>query len=147
MKRLFCLCVSLCFLATACQVYNTTYQPQIHQPLENITQIELLDSSIDDCLVVLYSLSDEEIDPFLEEFIAIPFRANGHPPVTSYGYLSVRLWYKDGHNDVIGIDANWYYSPEGEAVGKYYWYHAENRSDFYDLFSKYVDADLVPGLD
>ena len=147
MKRLLCFCALFCILICGCKTEETIYKASINQPIENITSIELLDSTDFSNPVVLYTLTEDELQPFLEEFLEIPFLANGPPPGTRYGPLAVRLRYEDGYGDIIGIYANWYISPEDEIMSKSYWYHAQNKSDFYDLFSKYVDSDLLPSLD
>lgn len=145
MNKTILLPLILCFLLLGC--HNTLYSAQHHQPLDQVTKIELLNSENDFDLIILYTLTESEIQPFLEKLMTFAFKSNGPPPETCYGPLAVRLYYENGYSDVIGIDANWYLDPEGNRLGGYYWYHLKDVDDYYTLFSQYVDTDLLPRPD
>lgn len=139
MRRFLCLIfVLLIFLLVACRE-KVYYSAQHHQPLDNIVKIELLNTDNQSKPLVLYTLDEAEHEAFLSELMSFQFEANGTPPKTDYGPLSVRLYYEDGYSDVIGMCSNWYLDPNGEKVGGHYWYSLVETQDYYTLFSHYYE--------
>ncbi len=126
---------------TSCS-FSKTYPPCVNQPIENVATIELLDTH-DENFSVLYTLTDEEIPTFCQQLMEIEFGKIFSTPPATYGDLSIRIMYNDGHSDIIGTRKNRYETPDGVEVGTGL-YFARNPNDFITLFSQYIDPSLLP---
>lgn len=113
----------------------------VHQPVENIISIELLDTSRSE-YVVLKVLDDTEISDFMDTFMSMKAGRYVNDPPTEYGILTVKICYADGAADYIGCDLNQYFLPSGEEKGAGWYYVGEE--EMIDLFAQYVDENLLP---
>ena len=113
----------------------------IHQEMENIQQIKLLDTSGRD-EIVLMTLDDSEISSFMEQLLSMKAGQYVNDPPTALGPLTVRILYADGAADYIGSDICRYYDASGVETGRG-WYYI-GREELYELFCIYVDPKLLP---
>lgn len=116
----------------------------VHQPVENIQSIELLDTSRDRT-AVLKVLSKGETETFLNDFLSLKAGRYVNDPPTRYGILTVKIYYQDGAVDFIGSDMNAYFLASGEEKGAG-WYYL-GREEMIELFENYVDRSILPDAD
>ena len=126
------------------------YPAPIHQPLEDIVKVDIVDGRNELALYhsetyqdyVIYTLKPEEIAPFIEGLKTIEFYQPGFEPARDLGYFGVWIFYKDGNSDLIGTICNKYLDPEGNYLLR----GMDNPDDepFYALVEQYVDPALLP---
>ena len=121
-----------------------SFKIPMHQAAENISSIELLDTSIKPA-TVLKILDETETDDFLTVFCSLRAGKYINDPPVKYGILTVKITYQDGATDFIGSDMNAYFLATGETHGTG-WYYI-GREEMLDLFEKYVDPALLPKSD
>lgn len=143
MKKTAVIILIVGLLLSGCQ---TIYPAPVHQPVENVAKIELLDTHLHD-VVVLYTLNESEIPEFWEKLTALEFGRYINDPSTIYGILAVKIYYRDGYVDIIGADINDYNNPSGKSIARDGWYYVKDRNDYVELFAQYVDASLLPPAD
>lgn len=130
--------IVLLLFASGCSMKS--YTAKLNQPQENVLRIELLDTHGNN-EVLLYTIADSEINDFWDKMMDLLFGKYFNDPATEYGLLAIRIYYLDGHIDMIGTQINGYYSPSGESLPTG-WYYALDESEFISLFQQYVDIDL-----
>lgn len=112
------------------------YALPLNQDVENIVQIELLENA-DSELTVLCTLTDHEMDAFLQEFMQIEAGRHANDPPTQLGKRAVKVYYSDGDYDILGQDMIIFFSASGEILPTNGWYYLP--IDALDsLFEKYV---------
>lgn len=131
------------------------YPPKLTQPLANVSSIELLDTSQysiystelfdipDNSDIILYKVPSEDFNSFWQQFVLIEFAKVSNDPSTDFGSLSVKITYNDGSIDIIGASINFSRSATGNRI-KTGWYCIRNYNDYLELFSQYVDDNLLP---
>ena len=138
-------------LLTICSCYQRgPYPAPIHQPLEDIIKIDIVDGRNELELYyrptyqvnVIYTLKPEEIAPFVEGLQVIEFYKPGFEPARDLGYFGIWIYYKDGNSDLIGTICNKYLDSEGNYLLR----GIDNPDDeaFYALVEQYVDPALLP---
>lgn len=125
-----------------CGCNKNTYSACITQSIDNVDSIELLIASDTD-MELLYLLTDNEIEGFWAQLMAIDFYKYFNDPPTTLGMYAVRITYVNGQVDTIGTDINISHSPEGESM-RTGWYYAADSNDFAALFMQYADINVVP---
>ena len=110
-----------------------------HQALSEVVRIELLDTSEsflhNDQSDVLRVLDESEYADFWSKLESVEFTPYYSDPSTTYGDWAVRIYYRDGSFDTIGLLGSAYYvSGEGQTQHEA-WYYVENEQTFLDLFS------------
>lgn len=114
---------------------------ELHQPMEEITQIDLLYSPWNE-FKVIYTLDEEEIPDFLDAFLKLRLH-KGTSPEGIYGTLIVQLTYSDGAQELFGTGTIYYY-PDGRIKDAHSehvhggWYSLYTE-DLYNLFCNYKD--------
>lgn len=152
MKRYFIsILISVMLLLTMCACYKQgPFPAPIHQPVENIVKVDIVDGRNEPALYhsetyqdyVICSLKPEEIAPFIEELKTIEFFQPGWEPARDLGYLIVWIYYENGNSDVIGIVCNRYFDPELDYL--VYGLDYPDEESFYALVEQYVDPTLLP---
>ena len=112
------------------------YEPPLSQGTQSIVQVDLLDTS-DQEWIVLYSIKDEELEPFVDDYMQISFGRYANDPPTWYGNRTVRICYADGGYDLHG-DIVEFYSATGENLPTRGWYCIED-DDIDSIFKKWID--------
>jgi len=111
------------------------YKPPLSQSIENIVQINLLDSSGEQFLV-RRSLTGEEMTLFIEELMAVQAGRYANDPVTEFGDETIKICYQDGGYDLLG-DKVKFYDAAGESLNTRGWYYIP-QDDLHRLFSEYL---------
>lgn len=142
MKRIL-IVLLLCTILCGC--LNESYSVRVHQGLDDVIRIELLDTSQNE-FVVLHTLKPEDHQTFWNDIHTLSFLRYYNDPSTEYGPLSIRIFYINGYIDLIGCDINGYYAPNGENEAHDGWYCVEDRQDFVDLFAKYINESTPPSI-
>ena len=124
-------------MAVLCGCVPKSHMACLNQPLEEVSKIELYDTQ-DAENILLYTLSENEVDDFWSELTALEFRRYHNDPATEYGALAVKVYYFNGYTDIIGTEINGYYSPTGESI-PVGWYYLSNRNDLETLFGRYIE--------
>ena len=83
-----------------------SYEPPLSQHTQSIVQVDLLDTS-DQELTVLYSITGEEIDQFVDDFMQIEAGRFANDPILEYGDRMIRICYSDGGYDLHGVYWPW----------------------------------------
>ena len=112
------------------------YEPPLSQDTQNIVQVDLLDTS-DQEWVVLHSIKDEELDQFVDDYMQISFGRCANDPPTEYGQRTIRICYADGGYDLHG-DIVESYSSTGVTLWPGGWYYIKH-DDVNVIFDKYID--------
>lgn len=120
------------------------FKMPLHQSVENILSIELLDTSRRP-EAVLKVLNETETEEFLDTFLSMKAGKYVNDPPVKYGILTVKIRYQDGAVDYIGSDMNAYFLSSGEEDGAG-WYYV-GREEMIGLFKQYVDEALLPAPD
>lgn len=148
MKKIRYIVLLLCliaFSASGCGMLlsNSTSSYEIRQNTENIAQIELRkqeDPYIEETEVLLV-LPEEDWVTFIDKLTSMECeRPFGDGVGSTYGSLSVWITYKDGCQEVIGVDMNFYFTEDERLYGSQMF----DIDDFRNLFSQYVDEALLP---
>ena len=113
-----------------------SYEPPLSQHIQSIVQVDLLDTS-DQELTVLYSITGEEIDQFVDDFMQIEAGRFANDPILEYGDRMIRICYSDGGYDLHG-DTVEFYSSTGERLSTRGWYYIHDN-DIDAIFEKYID--------
>ena len=121
---------------------NEEYGPPLHQPQEEIKEIQLLDTH-DYKEIVLYQLCSSEITQFMIHFQRISFYRILNDPPGWYGPIAVKITYSDGGIDIIGTEDNTHYNGDGSYYTTGY-FSVEDEMALFNLFAQYVSADLLP---
>ena len=111
------------------------YDVPLSQDTRNIVQIDLLDTSGQE-YVVLYSIVGDEINSFLDDFMQLDAGRYANDPPTMFDDHTVRICYADGGYDLLGGMVV-FYSSTGESLNTRGWYHL-SASDIDDIFEKYL---------
>ena len=113
-----------------------SYAPPMNQSVENVVCVDLVDCSRKGSKV-LVSLTDEEMELFLDEFASLKAKRYANDPPEPYGDIMIALHYADGSIDRIGDDMNDYRDANGNELpaGGWYWF-PEGTLDI--LFQKYT---------
>ena len=143
MKRILII-VILCTMVCGCMAKS--YHVSLHQEIGDVVEIELLDTSGDEA-VVLYALDQTEFQDFWDKLHTLSFLRYYNDPSTEYGPLSIRIRYSNDYVDFIGCDINGYYSPDGTNEARDGWYCVEDRNDFIVLFAQYISETVLPIVD
>lgn len=112
------------------------YEPPLSQDPLNIEQIELLDTSEQES-VVLYSITGEEIDQFLIDFMDVDAGRYANDPAVYHGDRTIKIYYSDGGYDLLG-DVVDFYSATGERLPTGGWYYIP-YDDMDAVFNAYID--------
>ena len=126
-------------LATA--LAGKAFPVPVHQRIEDIHCVQLLDTS-QDPVTVLKFLTEPELEPFLDQLLSIKAGRYVNDPPTHYGILTVMICYQDGSVDYIGSDLCGYYLADGREADAG-WYYI-GREEMIGLFSWYVPKDMLP---
>ena len=113
-----------------------SYDPPMHDG-GNILSVELVDTSSSKEFVVA-TLTEDQIQPFLNVFLQIRFKRYANDPPEPYGDRMVRILYSDGYVDCIGEEMNQRFGPAGQWVSTKGWYYCPTN-EIEILFDKYVD--------
>ena len=113
-----------------------SYGPPLNQDPENMIRVELVDCSQKD-MQVLVTLTDAEMDAFLEDFLKLKTKRYANDPPAPYGEIMVALYYADGCVDRIGNQMNTYEDTEGKPLSAGGWYYFPDRT-LEALFEKYT---------
>ena len=113
-----------------------SYDPPMHDE-GNILSIELVDTSSSKEFVVA-TLTEDQIQPFLDAFLQIRFKRYANDPPEPYGDRMVRILYADGYVDCIGEEMNQRIGPSGQWVSAKGWYYCPGN-EIEILFEKYTD--------
>ena len=111
------------------------YELPLSQKVENIVQIDLLDTSNPE-YVVLASFADDD-DQFIDEFLQIDAGRYANDPPRRQGHRTIRVCYVDGGYDLMGEIVE-RYSATGERLPLKGWYHV-SYDDMDVLFEKYLN--------
>lgn len=154
MKKCFSLVVLIVILLfTMCSCYHRgPYPAPIHQPLEDIVKVDIVDGRNELALFssetyqdyVIYTLKPEEIAPFIEELKTIDFYRPGFEPARDLGYFGVWIYYSDGNSDLLGTICNKYLDPNLNYMSRGRGIDYPDSQPFYALVEKYVDPALLP---
>ena len=146
--------LALFLLCTLCGCHRGPYPVPLSQPLENVVKVDIIDSRKDqgtiDTIIdfdefVIYTLTPEQMGLFLEELQTVGFYIPMLEPTRQLGEIAVRIHYKDGYSDVIGLIHNEYIDGNQKIIDRGVSY--PNRDDFLALVSRYVGAELLPIID
>lgn len=144
-KILFVLLI--CLVLCSCQPRR--YDLHVHQPNENVQKIELKDFSFNSKGDILLTLTEDEIEPFMDELRTLKtYRLFGDPS-SSHSYLTVVIYYNDGDRDSIGADACFHVSEkpcDTHRACKYGLNYVGN-AEMREFFSHYVSKELLPPAD
>jgi len=127
------------FVAFAGQIFPIP----VHQDVEEIQCIELLDASLTEPRV-LKSFEGADIDEFMKRLLDMKAGQYVNDPPTEHGPLTVKIYYADGAVDYIGSDLCQYLSASGVEKGRGWYYIGRNAMK--ELFLEYVDAGVLPDL-
>lgn len=133
----------MCSLLVGCT--KQTGIEYIRQPKENIEKIELIYNRTGEESTLLYTLTGEQMESFIEIFSTITI-CEHREPQGSLGYLVICLSYKNGDVQMIGTQASAYKSIENELEMDYDNWHYIRYSEAYDLFIKYVDEEMLSSM-
>lgn len=111
------------------------YEPPLSQDPQSIEHIELLDTSEQE-YVVLYSITGEDIDKFVVDFMEIDAGRYANDPPVHHGDRTIKICYHDGGYDLLG-DVVDFYSATGEDLPTGGWYYIP-YDDMDAIFEKYV---------
>lgn len=152
MKRYFVpILISVMLLLTMYGCYQRgPYPAPIHQPVENIEKVDIVDGRNEMALYpsetyqdyVIYTLKPEEIAPFIEGLKTIEFFQPGFEPARDLGYLGIWIYYEDGSSDLIGTICNKYLDPELNYIIR--GMNFPDEESFYALVEQFVDPTLLP---
>lgn len=148
MKRLIAI-ILLLVLLTGCTRPDPTYS--FPNKDIRITSIELLHNmnkngiGIDENnMVLLRTLSEEEIVHFMDACYQLPTKRMGTPPATGYGEYVAKIIYENGDIEIYST-YNIELIPKGnKAVGCGSHYFPVNS--FNDVFAQYIDISQLPEL-
>ena len=114
--------------------------------IEDIVSIELLHDtniSVADEWKVLYILSDNEIDMFVDALCNLNVNKYWSPS-GHWGHIFIRISYLNGDQEIFGTGAFEYISATEES--DFDDWHYIYYQDMYDLFSKYVNKAELPSF-
>ena len=114
------------------------YEIPLSQPRENIVRVEILDSS-ENPYRVISSLTGEEMDAFLQEYLQLRAGRYANDPPTSQGLHTVRLCYADGGYDELGNMVE-HFSSNQEKLRIKGWYEVSGQ-EVNALLEKYLEND------
>lgn len=112
------------------------YDPPVYDA-EKIISIELVEIQNHKAKVTA-TLQEEQVQPFMKEFLRIRFGRYANDPPEPYGDRMVRITYEDGYVDCIGEEMNLRFGPSGQGVSAKGWYYCPGN-EIEKLFDKYVD--------
>lgn len=112
------------------------YDPPVYDA-EKIVSIELVKIHNHKAKVAA-TLPEEQVRPFMEEFLQIRFGRYANDPPEPYGDRMVRITYSDGYVDCIGEEMNQRFDPSGQGVSAKGWYYCPGN-EIEILFEKYTD--------
>ena len=135
--------IFLCSLLVGCD--KQTGIEYIRQPKENIEKIDLIYNRTGEESTLLYTLTGEQLENFMEILSAITIREHWKPHGT-LGYLVICLSYKNGDVQMIGTQSSAYKPSENELEMDYDNWHYISYSEAYDLFIKYVDEEILSSM-
>ena len=118
----------------------------LRQTKEEIVCIELMyDESpyLSDDREILYTLADNEIDSFVKALCDLEVKKHWSPS-GGLGRIFVRISYKDGSQELIGVSAIMYIAVTGEMEADDW--HSADYNGILELFSKYVGETKMPSL-
>ena len=135
--------LTLLFLVFYFSLSVKKYAPPLHQSQDEIVRIELLDTHTysEDSL---YILQDSEIQDFLVRLESVKFKRYISDPQHHYGILAIKIVYRNGYYDILGMVINSYCTPDRENLATDGWYYVSNQEDLVNLFSQYIDASCLP---
>lgn len=133
------ICALMIILTVA--LVGCTHDIALHQQQAEIVQINLVYSPFGEN-EVLYTLTGEEIQTFLDKLLELKLHKNSGPQDIG-GTLFVQIIYSDASEELLGT-ASVGYTSNGtlEHDGWYYLAH----DDLFALFSEYIDLSSLPGM-
>ena len=140
MRRIILLCVIfvLPFLLFAC----TAITIPLHQELEDVSKIEILDtrgcSIYSENSILLYELQENEYSKLWNDLDKLKVARYLNDPPMEFGDYSIRIYYHNGCIQTISVDAITYYQPEKKSYFADYARYIENEDAFYALLEVYV---------
>lgn len=134
MKKTILICLFLLFLTSGC---TRKYNMPLHQTLEDVQKIELVDTS-DNKDTVLHTLVGNEAALFWRELSELHVGQYFNDPATEFGSYAVRIFYNNGYVDVIGMDICLYIDPNGSYDIGDEWYYIADDDTFVELLSRYI---------
>ena len=141
LRRLFILSLFVLALWFVCSNIHLLFAKNIsiHQPIEEICQIEFGYSPWDENLVI-YKLDATEHDMFIASLLELKcFKRSS--PSGHHGSLYVQITYYDGSVEILGSSSLRYMSGKQEEHDGWYYLMEE---DLYELFSQYTDLSKFP---
>ena len=133
----------ICIILTGCAKMSCV--EYLKQPIEDIARIELVYNQSFEQRDVLYTLTDKELDEFITELPKLTI-SKYSVPQGYLGYLSIDITYKDGSIQLIGSESSKYinaYDPNNIKADEH---HHIAYSVLYELFSRYVDNNVLASL-
>ena len=136
MKRIIVYILILLLVAAIASCARSCVQDiSLSQPVDQIEQIELVYSPWRENKI-LYALTEEEIEPFLESLFSYKLHKCNEPRDIG-GSLYVKICYSDVDIEIIGTSSVGYTS-DGELVHDGWFYISYD--DIEELFSMYVEV-------
>ena len=148
MKRQIAVLSLLMLLLCSCSRIPDTYS--FPNQSEAITSIEFLHNmnpggigTNEDNMVLLYTMSEKEIEAFLDALYELPTVKVGSPPPWGYGLHIVKITYKNGDIEMYGSN-NIEYIQAGAKIWGIGDYRFVSNKDFESLIAEYVDLNELP---
>ena len=121
---------------------TATVSIPMHQDLENVSKIEILDTR--ECSIytenppVLYELKSDEFSDLWNKLSEIKVSIYFTHPDTAYGDYSVRIYYNDGCIYTLGDILSTYYQPGVDSLFPGKPYFMDDSENFKALLGEYV---------
>ena len=141
LRVLIILAVAFYGLPLVTALAGKAFSVPVHQRIEDIHCVQLLDTS-QDPVAVLKVLTEPEVEPFLDQLLSMKAGRYVNDPPNHYGILTVMICYQDGSVDYIGSDLCAYYLSDGSEAGTGWYYMG--REEMIGFFSQYVPKDMLP---
>lgn len=141
MPRIYLLCLGV-ILSLLLSMCTATTPIPLHQDLEDVSKIEILDtrgcSIYTENPTVLYELQSSEYSDFWKKLSEIKVSIYFTHPDTSYGNYSIRIYYNDGCIETLGDWLSTYYQPGVDSLFPDTPYYIDDSENFMTLLEEYI---------
>ena len=113
----------------------------LHQPVEEIVQIDFLFSPFSQS-EIFYTLTTDELSSCIEDILQLKLHKSRSPSDSGGTYI-VKITYSNGAVETLGSwSVSYTYGGEIEHDG----WHYVSKNDLYELFTQYIDPALIPSI-
>lgn len=136
MRKIIVICLTVVIAMCGC---TKTYGMPVHQSMEEVSKIELLDMSRNGETVV-HALDYQQVAPFWAELVQLSVKRYINDPATEYGMYAIKIYYQNGYIDIIGCDICHYVDPHGNCNIGNDWYYIADDDAFISLIHRFIPA-------